>query len=181
MRGTELWRGEHRIVNKEKLEMIETVRSTAREMRFDARTLRGRAAKAADDIRESFERWQLWWLLGLNDIRQRFVFSAVWDLNYARGVSNAAAKAILSGWNLSTISQLQTGRAISVIEDSNLVHSVSIFDVYTGQPIPKRKKSLAFSISFQSGDRTLTDEDVAEERKRIVARLGRELGATLRA
>ncbi|TMB67022.1 MAG: phenylalanine--tRNA ligase subunit beta [Chloroflexi bacterium] len=73
------------------------------------------------------------------------------------------------------------GRVISVIEDSNLVHSVSIFDVYTGQPIPKRKKSLAFSISFQSGDRTLTDEDVAEERKRIVARLGRELGATLRA
>src|SRR5437763_7286524 len=52
--------------------MLETVRTTAREMRFDARTLRGRAAKAADDIRESFERWQLWWLLGLNDIRQRY-------------------------------------------------------------------------------------------------------------
>ena len=77
--------------------------------------------------------------------------------------------------------EVPAGRAMSVIESSNLVRSVSIFDVYTGLPVPKEKKSLAFSISFQSGDRTLTDEDVAEERKRIVERLGRELGATLRA
>ena len=77
--------------------------------------------------------------------------------------------------------EVPAGRAMSVIESSNLVRSVSIFDVYTGLPVPKGRKSLAFSISFQSGDRTLTDEDVAEERKRIVERLGRELGATLRA
>ena len=50
----------------------------------------------------------------VNDIRQRFVFSAVWDLNYAQSLSSAAAKAILTGWNLSSISQLQTGRALSV-------------------------------------------------------------------
>ena len=77
--------------------------------------------------------------------------------------------------------EVPADRAMSVIESSNLVRSVSIFDVYTGPPVPKGKKSLAFSISFQSGDRTLTDEDVAKERKRIVERLGRELGATLRA
>ena len=77
--------------------------------------------------------------------------------------------------------EVPAGRAMSVIKSSNLVRSVSIFDVYTGLPVPKGRKSLAFSISFQSGDRTLTDEDVAEERKRIVERLGRELGATLRA
>ena len=35
-------------------------------------TMRGRGVKATDDIQESFERWQLWWLLGLNDIRQRY-------------------------------------------------------------------------------------------------------------
>lgn len=72
MRGTELWRGAHRTVNEDKRAMLETVRTTTSEMHFDARTLRGRAVIAADDIRESFERWQLWWLLGLNDIRQRY-------------------------------------------------------------------------------------------------------------
>jgi len=71
-------------------------------------------------------------------------------------------------------------RVIRLIEASQMARSVSVFDVYRGPPVPKGKKSLAFSISFQSGDRTLTDEDVAGERKRIVERLGRELGATLR-
>jgi phenylalanyl-tRNA synthetase beta chain len=70
--------------------------------------------------------------------------------------------------------------AIELIESSELVRSVSTFDVYTGPPVPKGKKSLAFSISFQSSTRTLTDEDVARERRRIVDRLRRELGAQLR-
>jgi hypothetical protein len=51
--------------------------------------------------------------LGVNDIRHRFVFSAVWDLNYAHAVSNPAVKALLSGWTLSTIAQAQSGRAMS--------------------------------------------------------------------
>ena len=72
------------------------------------------------------------------------------------------------------------GRAISLIKESELVRSVSIFDVYTGPQVPKGKKSLAFSISFQSAGGTLTDLEVADERQRIVERLGRELGATLR-
>jgi hypothetical protein len=50
----------------------------------------------------------------VNDIRQRFVFSAVWDLNYGSKLSNAAAKAVLSGWNLSSITQVQSGRALSM-------------------------------------------------------------------
>lgn len=52
--------------------MLETSRTTPGETHSDARTPRARASKATDDIRESFERWQLWWLLGLNDIRQRY-------------------------------------------------------------------------------------------------------------
>jgi phenylalanyl-tRNA synthetase beta chain len=52
--------------------------------------------------------------------------------------------------------------------------------VYTGPPIPKGKKSLAFSVSYQSAERTLSDADVARERARIVERLKRELDADLR-
>lgn len=35
-------------------------------------TDRERWAKAIADVREGLARWQLWWLLGLNDVRQRY-------------------------------------------------------------------------------------------------------------
>ncbi|HID33537.1 MAG TPA: hypothetical protein EYP25_03025, partial [Anaerolineae bacterium] len=49
-----------------------------------------------------------------------------------------------------------------------------------GDPIPPGKKSLAFSLTFQSPTKTLTDKDTAKLRKKIVARLSREIGAALR-
>jgi phenylalanyl-tRNA synthetase beta chain len=52
---------------------------------------------------------------------------------------------------------------------------------YRGPPIPEGKKSLAFSVAFQSADRTLTDEDAAELRGRVVEALRRRFGAELRA
>lgn len=74
-----------------------------------------------------------------------------------------------------------TAQALKLIESSNLVASARIFDVYTGEPIPPGKKSMAFAISFQSPKKTLTDEDVARERERLIARLRSELGAEIRA
>ena len=74
-----------------------------------------------------------------------------------------------------------SAQAIKLIESSDLVRSIAVFDVYTGPPVPKRKKSLAFSVSFQSAERTLADAEVAKERGRIVERLRQELGAELRA
>jgi phenylalanyl-tRNA synthetase beta subunit len=43
------------------------------------------------------------------------------------------------------------------------------------------KKSIAFSVAFQSAARTLTDEDAAELRSRIVAALEARFDAHLRA
>jgi phenylalanyl-tRNA synthetase beta chain len=55
------------------------------------------------------------------------------------------------------------------------------FDVYRGDQIGSGKKSIAFAVTFQSRDRTLTDDDAAELRKRIVTALERGYGAQLRA
>ena len=52
---------------------------------------------------------------------------------------------------------------------------------YREPPIPAGKKSLAFSVAFQSADRTLTDADAAELRARIVDALAGRFGAELRA
>ncbi len=57
---------------------------------------------------------------------------------------------------------------------------VRLFDVYRGDPIPPGKKSLAFSLTFQSPVKTLTDRDTAKLRRKIAARLKRELDAELR-
>lgn len=53
------------------------------------------------------------------------------------------------------------------------VEAVEVFDVYRGAGLPADRKSLAFSLAFRSGERTLTDEEVnaafAEIQRRVVA------------
>jgi phenylalanyl-tRNA synthetase beta chain len=68
----------------------------------------------------------------------------------------------------------------SIIEAAALVRRAQLFDVYTGEPVPAGKKSLAFSVTYQSPENTLTDEEVARAHRGIVERLKRQLGATLR-
>jgi phenylalanyl-tRNA synthetase beta chain len=55
------------------------------------------------------------------------------------------------------------------------------FDVYRGEQVGPGRKSIAFSVVFQSPERTLTDEDAAELRNRIVKALAERFGAQLRA
>ncbi len=62
-----------------------------------------------------------------------------------------------------------------------LLVDVRLFDVYKGGQVAPGKRSLAYSLTFQAPDRTLTAEDTAKARQKIVARLERELSATLRA
>ena len=62
-----------------------------------------------------------------------------------------------------------------------VVQNVRLFDLYRGEQIGIEKKSLAYSITYQARDRTLTDKDVAGIRNRIIRRLEQELGAKLRS
>jgi phenylalanyl-tRNA synthetase beta chain len=55
------------------------------------------------------------------------------------------------------------------------------FDVYRGEQVGEGRKSIAFAATFQSAERTLTDEDAAKLRERIVAALRDRFGAELRA
>jgi phenylalanyl-tRNA synthetase beta chain len=60
-----------------------------------------------------------------------------------------------------------------------MLDDVGVFDVYSGEQIGEGRRSLALSLSFGSADRTLTDEDIAPVRARILEALG-ELGGELR-
>lgn len=71
----------------------------------------------------------------------------------------------------------------SVIEEAGgrLLQNVRLFDVYNGEQIGAGKKSLAYGLTFQADDRTLTEKDANKMRNKIVRRLSEQLGATLRA
>jgi phenylalanyl-tRNA synthetase beta chain len=55
------------------------------------------------------------------------------------------------------------------------------FDVYRGEQVGEGRKSIAFTVSFQSSEGTLTDEEAASLRGRIVEALRERFGAELRA
>jgi phenylalanyl-tRNA synthetase beta chain len=61
------------------------------------------------------------------------------------------------------------------------VIDVRLFDVYRGDQIGAGLKSLAYSLTYQAQDRTLTDPEAAQIRQRIIRRLEQELGAKLRS
>jgi phenylalanyl-tRNA synthetase beta chain len=61
------------------------------------------------------------------------------------------------------------------------LREAKVFDVYRGDPVPAGKKSVAFSVAFQAPDRTLSDEDAAGLRTKVVDALAKKFGAELRA
>jgi phenylalanyl-tRNA synthetase beta chain len=61
-----------------------------------------------------------------------------------------------------------------------LLRRAEVFDVYRGAQVGAGSASLALRLEFRAPDRTLTDEEVAERRAKIVAALDEQLGARLR-
>ncbi len=61
-----------------------------------------------------------------------------------------------------------------------LLESVRLFDVYTGEQVGEGKRSLAFALRLRAPDRTLTDEEVKAARDGAVALAAERHGATQR-
>ena len=61
------------------------------------------------------------------------------------------------------------------------LRAMRAFDVYHGDQVGEGRKSVAFAVSFQSSERTLSDEDAAALREQIVTALAERFGAELRA
>jgi phenylalanyl-tRNA synthetase beta chain len=61
------------------------------------------------------------------------------------------------------------------------LRELRVFDVYRGEQVGEGKKSIALAAAFQSPERTLSDEDAAGLRERIVQALAERFGAVLRA
>lgn len=70
-------------------------------------------------------------------------------------------------------------KAMTKAAGQNLTQ-ITLFDVYTGKQVGEGKKSLAFSLTFQSNDKTLTDAEIDPAIEKIVAKLQKDFNANLR-
>jgi phenylalanyl-tRNA synthetase beta chain len=79
--------------------------------------------------------------------------------------------------------QVEVGSLVEAARETAapLLREARVFDVYRGEQVGEGRKSVAIHLAFQSPERTLTDEEAAELRGRIVSALAERFGARLRA
>ena len=70
-------------------------------------------------------------------------------------------------------------KAIKQFGGKHLIE-VSLFDVYRGESIDSDKKSMAYNLTFQNQDKTLTDEEVMELFERIINGVTKKFKCSLR-
>ena len=62
-----------------------------------------------------------------------------------------------------------------------LLTNIEVFDVYRGENVGKDEKSIAYNLTFQSPERTLTDEEVMEAFNNIIEKIETKLNVKLRS
>jgi len=69
---------------------------------------------------------------------------------------------------------------LDIIKGFQLITDAELFDVYTGNQVAAGKKSLAYRLTYQLPDKTLTDETVNKVQEQVLKKLTAEVGAVLR-
>jgi phenylalanyl-tRNA synthetase beta chain len=69
--------------------------------------------------------------------------------------------------------------AISAV-DNKLINNIRVFDVYEGENIPENQKSIAISVTIQSSEKTLNDNDLDQINKLIIETVENKTGAKIR-
>jgi phenylalanyl-tRNA synthetase beta chain len=119
--------------------------------------------------------------------------AAAFEVDLERLVTHADA--VPTYRDLTSFPALRQDLAVAVADDvpaaavvelvrragGDLLADARVFDVYRGAQVGEGRTSLALALQFRAPDRTLSDEDVAPLRDRIVAALRSELGGELRA
>ena len=70
--------------------------------------------------------------------------------------------------------------AISSV-DQNLISNIKVFDVYEGENIPENQKSIAISVTIQSFEKTLNENDLEKITKLIIETVEKKTGAKIRS
>ncbi len=79
-----------------------------------------------------------------------------------------------------TVTAQQVRKAI-LQAGGELLVGLELFDVYRGEPLPADHKSLAYQLTYQSIERSLSEKEVTQLRTRIIRTVERETGGKLRS
>ncbi len=71
-------------------------------------------------------------------------------------------------------------REVVLASGGELLQAADVFDLYEGEQVGEGRKSLALRLEFRAPDRTLTDDEVSQQRGSIEAAL-EKIGGSLRA
>ena len=76
-----------------------------------------------------------------------------------------------------------SGEIINLVKKVNkeLIKDVRIFDVYQGDNIESGKKSIAFNVTLEPKDKTLSEHEIEQVSKKIISTVEKNTGATLRS
>ena len=120
------------------------------------------------------------WPLALADFDLTVLVDQVSELYRIRAIPDQPP--VLEDLAIVVDQSLAAERIVSLIREAAgpLLVDLRLFDVYQGDQIGEGKKSLAYNLVYQHPRRTLTDEQVAEIREKIVERLEADLDAHLR-
>ncbi|MGH3064699.1 MAG: phenylalanine--tRNA ligase subunit beta [Gaiellaceae bacterium] len=90
--------------------------------------------------------------------------------------------AVLQDIAIAVAEEVEVGALVDAAREAaaDLLRDARVFDVYRGEQVGEGRKSVAIHLSFQSPERTLTDDQASEARGRIVAALAERFGAELR-
>ena len=91
--------------------------------------------------------------------------------------------AVLQDLAVAVDEQVEVGALVDVAREAGgaLLREARVFDVFRGEQVGAGRKSVAIHLAFQSPERTLTDDEAAEVRGRIVELLSERFDAELRA
>ena len=80
-------------------------------------------------------------------------------------------------------STINVGQILQAVRkaEKNILESVDIFDIYAGDHIESGKKSVAFKVTLQPKEETLTDEKIEQISNAIIASVENAVNAKLRA
>ena len=79
--------------------------------------------------------------------------------------------------------RFSSGEIITLVKniDKELIKVVKIFDIYQGDNIEIGKKSIAFTVTLEPKDKTLSENDIEQISKKIVSSVQESTGATIRS
>ena len=78
-----------------------------------------------------------------------------------------------------TVTHSDVLAVVKKAKPANLVET-QLFDIFRGQNVPEGQKSLAYSFTYRSPEKTLTDQDVNSAHDTLVIAFKGKLGATIR-